>query len=60
MSTKTRNRTENQAPQEGSPARTSSEVLAILAPSIEDPRPIRTAGIWKTGSDAVPTDRSKA
>ncbi len=41
-------------------SRTSSELLAILAPTAEEPAAIRRAGIWKTGTLGVPAPEGAA
>lgn len=41
-------------------SRTSSELLAILAPTADEPAAIQRAGIWKTGTLGVPAPESAA
>ena len=45
---------ENPVEWERTRSRSSSEVLAILAPTADEPKAIQRAGVWKTGTLAVP------
>jgi hypothetical protein len=46
---KDRKQSESAASWERATSRASDEMLAILAPSAEEPRALLRAGIWKTG-----------
>lgn len=61
MSSNTRH-SRNQSQPEWEQARTctSSEVLAILAPTPDEPEAILRSYIWKTGPQAVPETGSAA
>lgn len=41
-------------------SRTSAELLAILAPTAEEPEPIRRISFWKTGPQVAPERGSAA
>ncbi len=51
-----RNRSPNESQTDWRTARSrkASEVLAVLAPTDEEPRPILESFIWKTGTPGVP------
>ncbi len=56
----THRQNESQPHWEAARSRTSSELLAILAPTADEPAAIQRAGIWKTGTLGVPAPESAA
>lgn len=56
----TNNRNESQVKLEGARSRSSSEMLTVLAPADDEPRPIRRMAIWKMGPETAPTSGSAA
>ena len=59
-SNRTRSQNEIQSQRETARGHSSSEVLAILAPTSEEPKAILRSGFWKTGTLAVPEPGSAA
>lgn len=52
-----RSRNESQPRWESARSRTASELLAILAPTEEEPQAILESFVWKTGTPGIPAPK---